>query len=1230
MRTKATMLVMLFLLSLMAPITPIAQAQDVEDIVILDTAVNPANNHTYYLLSESSWTVAAEVARGLDGFLVTIDDETENQWLFDTFASFDNTSRHLWTGLYDDDNDGAYRWHNGAPFYYRNWGADQPSASDDEGYVHIASTNMGNIMPGTWNDLENDPQYFPVYGVVEVGPGADYSLRFADEGDRIEIEHNEALNITGSISISAWIYPFHDEGIQFITMKGDYGWGMYLNAGTLAYSSEYSLSQHPTANVTVPIETWSHVEVEVIEGVGGEFRVNGVAAGAISAEQALIPAGDFGSNDCFTSGDDCDELFIASMGAGCDCNYFMGMLDNISIGTGMSNLSDEPILVSHWNFHEGEGMLTSDDASNATGTIFGADWVMPDGTIVAQVIQINNDEEIEGISANAGDNLLFFADLDEMTQELFFNLFPSQFKNEEITINIYFGHNRIPSSWDNDGSIEAMWGYAWEEFTWPDSGAWWVLLVPETDIEDYTMVVSWDVADPPPSEEDMTELNNGIPVTGQTIDVGRQADFEDRVLYYYVDVEENLSSLTVSTYGGTGNIDIGLSWGTVPDPFDFWFFDDEPEFDDSGETNNPNQGKIVYDSGQGNEQDATLYDVQPGRYYVTAYTYQRAMDFTIVATMAFAPDNTAPEDAVELTPGVAYGPLTGYDGLNQYFKIEVPTGTERLEVDLSEGYGEATMYMRLEQFPTAGEYDFQSSTPGAGDKIGFNDPTPGTWYILLTTEDVFANILITASFEDRYIWSYDGTPIELFNGEEITGLEAPDGESLLFFVELESPGSYLEINTYGGTGSLELEASGTVLEFNFGGFFEEEDVEDDKAGGEKTEGRQGRPVDQFTAEDVEIVSEGEGTEHTLYIELPANGRFDITLIVEEEISDVSIIAFWEDSPLPPIEPVDPDEDNGVETFCEDEARTLFEEADRNGDGVVDEREFISSDETDATDFATIDMNGDGDIEFREALQELCSCESELLIIASQISPFGEGVSVKEFATFDLKNKFDTSAFDTDKDGFLNSEELEIGSIICETTFDAFDGDGDGVPDDQDAFPEDPKESEDTDGDGVGDNSDLAPSVSNDLIYGSLGLVGAIVFALLILAFVGASRGQNGKTSNEWEEIKQQDIASQMLGLNEESPMEESSSASNESYVPEVSEIDNNQAFAPQEAPTGVEMTSMDAFADLLDSTPSQTVSAPPQQLMGMLDATGAETIEYPAGSGVSWTRSSPTEPWHQR
>ena len=35
---------------------------------------------------------------------------------------------------------------------------------------------MGTIDPATWNDLEDDPQYFPVYGVVEIGEGADYAL----------------------------------------------------------------------------------------------------------------------------------------------------------------------------------------------------------------------------------------------------------------------------------------------------------------------------------------------------------------------------------------------------------------------------------------------------------------------------------------------------------------------------------------------------------------------------------------------------------------------------------------------------------------------------------------------------------------------------------------------------------------------------------------------------------------------------------------------------------------------------------------------------------------------------------------------------------------------------------------------------------------------------------------------------------------------------------------------
>ena len=92
------------------------------------------------------------------------------------------------------------------------------------------------------------------------------------------------------------------------------------------------------------------------------------------------------------------------------------------------------------------------------------------------------------------------------------------------------------------------------------------------------------------------------------------------------------------------------------------------------------------------------------------------------------------------------------------------------------------------------------------------------WYILLDTNEVFGNVMITASFEDRYVWAYDGTPIELFNNEEILGIEAPEGEELFFFLNLEKPGNYLQISTFGGTGDLTLTLEGEAVIFGFDDF----------------------------------------------------------------------------------------------------------------------------------------------------------------------------------------------------------------------------------------------------------------------------------------------------------------------------------------------------------------------------------------------------------------------------
>ena len=75
---KAILLTALMLLVSASPFVTTSSANEVQDIEVLETAINPVNNHTYHLLSASSWSDAASVARSLGGFLVTIDDAEED------------------------------------------------------------------------------------------------------------------------------------------------------------------------------------------------------------------------------------------------------------------------------------------------------------------------------------------------------------------------------------------------------------------------------------------------------------------------------------------------------------------------------------------------------------------------------------------------------------------------------------------------------------------------------------------------------------------------------------------------------------------------------------------------------------------------------------------------------------------------------------------------------------------------------------------------------------------------------------------------------------------------------------------------------------------------------------------------------------------------------------------------------------------------------------------------
>ena len=1196
---NALFLIGLFLAGLASPLVLSASADnhEAEGMGILHTAVNPTNNNTYHLLTASSWEDAASYARSLDGFLVTVDDEDENTWLFDTFASWDDQSRHLWTGLSDHADEGQYRWHDGTPFLFRAWGEEQPSEGGDENYVHIASTNMGNINPGTWNDLENDPQYFPVYGVVELGPGADYALRFDGQSDHIAFEHDDALDMTNMthLELSAWVHPYSLEGNQFLMMKGDYGWGMYLSEGHVAFASEYSLSRHPISNATIEADAWSFIQVLAVVGEGYTFSINGEEAGVVLEEEASVPLGDFGSNDCYENEWSCDELYIARMGAGCDCNHFEGVLDNMTVRSGMSESTLELRL--HLDFPEGEGSETLDATGERTGFIEGADWVMPDGSIVAQAVELFIGEGFDVEFAAEGDTLLFFVEIEEYTRFLNWYSYSLKFDDfEEMTeYTLYAQSNVIPDEWNHDTESFGEFGFVYESWSWPTEGIMWFTMVLHTDVEDLFIELEADIADPPPTLDDMTELKESIPVTNQELNGNSFTNEDFNANYYYVNVTEPLADLRIKTYSGRGNVEIGISYYSPPSPQGFWWggFDEGEEVDDGKE---PTVELEAWSTGPGNEEEVHLFDVEPGMYYITAYSFRNAQGFTIVADFVYPPENVEPDDAITLTPGIEYGLLSGYEGLNQYFKVEVPQGTERLVVDLNDGAGEASLFMRRDQAPSSSTYDHHSTTQGANDRIAFNDPTPGWWYILLTSESAFTGVNIVAEFADRYVWDYDGTPIELFNDEALDGIAVGKGGEIAFYAVLDEPGDMFWLETYGGSGDIMLTVEGMQYEIEF------------------TDGG-GRPGTGFGVEtvpvDAELVSGKDGTNHQVSLEFPLNGRFDITMTGLSDAEEISILVRWDrsDFPVEPFEPIEPVDPEMVQT-CEERAVEAFAEADLNGDGVVDIRELDQAD-IGQDDIETTDLNDDGMVEYREALQAFCTCETELNDAFAAYSAGRGSVPITVMDNHEWANVYDFKSVTLDKDDLLDEEELDLLLVLCDTTFDAFDGDGDGVPDEQDAFPDDPTETKDTDGDGVGDNSDIVASVSNDLIYASAGVV-FIILAGLLIGFL-----RSGRTPTNDPMWDGQDAMSEAAF----------SDTGSDAYQKEAVALPE----APMLSPSSFESASFEHASLGVEESllVAASLQPPSPELMGMM-LDGVETIEYPTGSDQIWTRSSPEGDWQAK
>ncbi len=118
---------------------------------------NPHNLHYYKMIGPMTWAAGKAQAEAMGGYLTTINDAAEGQWLAELFrpvsdAAFigandiaeegtwvwDQTGETFWNGLADG---------TPVPGFYTNWNSGEPNDSSDEDVATIYLTS------GLWNDL---------------------------------------------------------------------------------------------------------------------------------------------------------------------------------------------------------------------------------------------------------------------------------------------------------------------------------------------------------------------------------------------------------------------------------------------------------------------------------------------------------------------------------------------------------------------------------------------------------------------------------------------------------------------------------------------------------------------------------------------------------------------------------------------------------------------------------------------------------------------------------------------------------------------------------------------------------------------------------------------------------------------------------------------------------------------------------------------------------------------
>ncbi len=306
----------------------------------------------------------------------------------------------------------------------------------------------------------------------------------------------------------------------------------------------------------------------------------------------------------------------------------------------------------------------------------------------------------------------------------------------------------------------------------PTGGTWYIMVRGYSAYAGVTLVASYG---------DVFTLQDGVPIPNLSGGLNSEK-------FYKLEVPSGQSNLLFRTSGGIGNVDVYIRRGAKP-------------------TTATWDHRLIQ---PGNNESVNIGNPQAGTWYVMLKGTQAYSGVTLEGDYSFG------GTVILLTNNVPVPNIAGPASSEQFYKIEVPGGQAKLEIKISGGTGDADLYVKRGSLPTTSDYDYRPYLIGNEETVTVNNPSGGTWYIMIRGYQAFTGVTLVATHGG-------GTPspevIPLSNGVPVPGISGAASSEKHYKIDVPAGQAKLEIMTSGGTGDADLyvrkDAKATPTEWDY-------------------------------------------------------------------------------------------------------------------------------------------------------------------------------------------------------------------------------------------------------------------------------------------------------------------------------------------------------------------------------------------------------------------------------